>query len=295
MYRRGVPSGGAWQEAHSPPRAQPGRAVTRRGSLDSSSALPRLSSLFSGPQGKDPTSGPRRAGKGLAVPAVAAAARRGRGGAAPPPLSPNRVTGRAARVSLRAKCGPNSQDRSRPPLTWAAPVPRDRGSGPSPRGRAATLGPHRPGPRPRTHHPAGPRGTSAPRRTPAAAGLGSARGDLAAHPSAPRRWVWRSRSCYPETEGWKTALAARPSRRGAATARNKGDKAASSRPAPLLPPAPAGPPSPRPPPRPGRKRPGSRARAPGRGGPRIPAPRGLRICRDWGTRPLSCVGQAPRR
>lgn len=95
----------------------------KRGSLD-------FPWLFPGPPPSSPDRGARTPpvvlggrGRGRPVPAEAAA-RRGRGGAAPPPLSPNRVTGGAARVSLRAKkCGPNSQDRSRPLLTRAIPAP----------------------------------------------------------------------------------------------------------------------------------------------------------------------------
>lgn len=119
---------------------------------------------------------------------------------------------------------------------------------------------------------------------------GSARGDL----PSPRRWVWRSRSCYPETEGRKTAPAARPSRRGAATAGNKGDKAASAGPGS----APSTPPSRRAalPPRAARVRPEAAWRA----GCAAPAPRdpsfrsrGIGVCEGpgWGgDQPLSLSG-----
>lgn len=95
-------------------------------------------------------------GRGRPVPTAAvAAARRGRGGAAPPPLSPNRVTGGAARVCLRAhECGPNSLDRSRPPLHSGCPYP----AGPRPRVVAPgcarlSAWPRLPSPSPATHRP----------------------------------------------------------------------------------------------------------------------------------------------
>lgn len=95
-------------------------------------------------------------GRGRPVPTAAvAAARRGRGGAAPPPLSPNRVTGGAARVCLRAhECGPNSLDRSRPPLHSGCPCP----AGPRPRVVAPgcarlSAWPRLPSPSPATHRP----------------------------------------------------------------------------------------------------------------------------------------------
>ncbi|XP_049495390.1 proline-rich protein 2-like [Panthera uncia] len=74
--------------------------------------------------------------------------------------------GGAARVFLSAeKCGPNSQDRSCPPLTRAAPAWRHRAPGPSPpRGLTAT-----PGPPPRA--PDSPPGR-APREERAEAGAG---------------------------------------------------------------------------------------------------------------------------
>ncbi|XP_045386426.1 uncharacterized protein LOC123623401 [Lemur catta] len=94
-------------------------------------------------------------GRGRGWPVPAAVARRGRGGAAPPPQSPNRVTGGAARVSLRAeKCVPNSEDRSRPPLTRAAPARRDPGLRQSHFGNP---GPGRPGPSPALTARPGPR------------------------------------------------------------------------------------------------------------------------------------------
>ncbi|XP_037706138.1 translation initiation factor IF-2-like [Choloepus didactylus] len=124
---------------------------------------------------------------------------------------------------------------------------------------------------------------SAPRRAPAAPGSGSARAASPPLP-APGRWVPRSRSCYPETAGRKTALAARPSRRGAATAGNKGDKAASagpgSAPSPLT----------RPPPRPGRKQPGKPGARPRNARDSAFQPRGNGICQGRGFTPPSWGG-----
>lgn len=147
----GFPSGGAWQGDHRLPfvscaeRSLEG-LLLRRGSLD----LPVNFSPTLLPPPR-PEQGPHQwsweggeeAGRSRAEAAAAALARRGRGGAAPPPLSPNRVTGGAARVSLRAeKYGPNSQDRSRPPFTRAAQARRHRSSRPFHPGDA----PPRPGP-----------------------------------------------------------------------------------------------------------------------------------------------------
>lgn len=118
---------------------------------------------------------------------------------------------------------------------------------------------------------------------------GSARRDL----PSPRRWVWRSRSCYPETEGRKTAPAARPSRRGAATAGNKGDKAASAGPssAPSTTPPPGGPPSPRAPPGSGRKQPGERGALPQPPGTPHSGPAGSEFVKGLGDdQPLSLRG-----
>jgi hypothetical protein len=191
-----------------------------------------------------------RRGRGQPVPSAAVvAARRGRGGAAPPPLSPNRVTGGAARVCLRAhKCAPNSQDRSRPPSYSGCPCPAGSRPQAIPPG-GARLRPIPAAPARAPHSPPGRPGGCTRRggRRPLRACSGSARGGVPPTPTPThKRWVWLSRSCYPETEGRKTAPAARPSRRGAATAGNKGDKAASARPGSAPTPAsPAGPPSPR--------------------------------------------------
>lgn len=292
---KGVPSGGAWQEAYSPPRAQPGRAVTIRGSFDSSAALLRPSSLFSGPQGKDPTSGPGRAGKGLAVPAEAAAARRGRGGAAPPPLSPNRVTGGAARVSLCAeKCGPNSQDRSRPPLTR---LPLTRGI------EAQAL----------------PPGGAPPRRVPTAQAPGPALTTRPGPAGRARRggrrplpaWALRAATSLhtPQPPGGGSGGAAAVTRRPrggklrslpappAAALPPPGTKETKPRrPGPLrsFPPAPAGPPSPRPPPRPGRKQPresGARPEPPRT--PHSSPPQAPHLQRLGNSTPLLCGAGTP--
>lgn len=202
-------------------------------------------------------------GRGRPVPTAAvAAARRGRGGAAPPPLSPNRVTGGAARVCLRAReCGPNSEDRSRPPRsTLAARAQRDRGLGAVPPGGARlSPAPRLPCPSPATHRPTLLRD---------ARGEASARSSVLARICAPRPSLLSEvglaePQLLPGDRGAeKTAPAARPSRRGAASTGNKGDKAASagpgSAPSTHPHPPPVGPPFPRAPPGPGRKQPGER-------------------------------------
>lgn len=256
--------------------------LLRRGSLDLPFALPRPSSLLPD-QGRTPQwswEGGEEAGRS---PAEAAAARRGRGGAAPPPLSPNRVTGGtetrfpfARRVwsQLSRIEAAHHSPRAAWPGGIAAPGP-------------STPGTRRPGPtaRPRappTHHPAGPRGTSAPRRAPAAPGSGSAR--AAAPPRVPtrhpprsatsRRWVWQSRSCYPGDRGRKTAPAARPARGGALPPGTRRQSRV-GRALPLPSPRPPGRPSP-PAAQAGPEAAGRAGRAaPSRRIPRIPA---LRLC-----------------
>ncbi|XP_078208528.1 uncharacterized protein LOC118147924 [Callithrix jacchus] len=161
---------------------------------------------------------------------------------------------------LRGECGPNSQDRNRPPLARAAPARLHRGPDPF---HPGSPGPRRPGPESRTHHPAGPRGMRALRRAP------TAPGQALRAAASPR--VWRSRSCYPETEGRKTAPAARPSRAALPPPGTKETKPRRPGPAPLLPPRPPG----HPPPAAARARPEAAGRAgraaPSRPGPRIPA------------------------
>lgn len=226
-------------------------------------------------------------GRGRPVPTAAvAAARRGRGGAAPPPLSPNRVTGGAARVCLRAReCGPYSEDRSHPPLHSGCPCPA--GSGP----RAVPLGcarlsppPRLPCPSPATHRPTLLRD---------AHGEASARSSglaqiCARRPSLPSEVGLAEPQLLPGDRGAeKTVPAARPSRRGTASAGNKGDKAASAGPgsAPSTPPLPAR--RAALPPRAARTRPEA-ARRTGDAAPATRDPtfwsRGIRVCEGpgWG-------------
>lgn len=274
---------------------QPEGSAILRGSLHCpASAHPQPSPLHHA-TGQRPHQWPWEGGEGAGRPrqtAAAAAARRGRGGAAPPPPSPNRVSGGAARVCLRAhQRGPNSLHRSRPPRRSGCPRP----AGPRPRGRSTWARARlsaRPRPSPRNSPPDLPAGCArrGVRDGQLRARSGSARYDL----PSPRRWVWRSRSCYPETEGRKTAPAARPSRRGSATAGNKGDKAASAGPssAPSTPSRRAALP-----PRAARIRPEAARRA----GCAAPAPRdpacrsrGIRVCEGPGgggcEQPLSLSG-----
>ena len=295
----GFPSGGAWQGDYRLPfvsRAERSLEglLLRRGSLDLH--IDFSPTLLPPPR---PGHGPHQwsweggeeAGRSRAEAAAAAAARRGRGGAAPPPLSPNRVTGGAARVSLRAeKYGRNSQDRSRPPLTRAARARRQRSSRPFHPGDAPPRpGPTAPAPGPALTTRPGPAGLArrGGRRPLRARDLRARRRPPPRPPAPhPRRWVWRSRSCYPETEGRKTAAAARPSRRGAATAGNKGDKAASA--GPGFAPSPPRPPG-RPPPA---RRPGqagssreSQARGPEPPGTPHSSPPGSALAEGGGLHP----------
>lgn len=223
-------------------------------------------------------------GRGRPVPTAAvAAARRGRGGAAPPPLSPNRVTGGAARVCLRAReCGPNSVDRSRPPLHSGCPCPA--GSRP----RAVPPGCARLSPRPRLPYPSP--ATHRPTLLRDARGEASARSSglaqiCARRPSLPSEVGLAEPQLLPGDRGAeKTAPAARPSRRGAASAGNKGDKAASAGPGS----APSTPPSARRaalPPRAARTRPEAAGRteyaAPATRDPAFRS-RGIRVCEGPG-------------
>lgn len=202
-------------------------------------------------------------GRGRPVPTAAvAAARRGRGGAAPPPLSPNRVTGGAARVCLRAhECGPNSLDRSRPPLRSGCPYP----AGPRPRvvppGCARlSARPRLPSPSPATHRPTRLRDARGEASAAGSSGLardlrattfpppGGGSGGAAAVTRRPRGGKLRPLPAPPAAalppRGTKETKPRRPAR------------------APLLPPPPVGPPSPRAPPGSGRKQPGERGARP---------------------------------
>lgn len=166
------------------------------------------------------------------------------------------------------------------------------------RAEAAHLppGPHRhprspapaPGPRPPHSPPGRARQEERAEAGAGRCGLGicARRSHCPRPPPHPGRWLRPRRSCYPETEGRKSAPAARPSRRAAATAGNKGDKAASA--------GPGFAPSPRarraalPPPA-AKARPEAAARAgraaPSRPGPRIPALRAPHLPRAGDSTP----------
>nr|XP_021517539.1 basic proline-rich protein-like [Meriones unguiculatus] len=161
------------------------------------------------PRDKDPSSGPGRAGKRPAGPDRGGGSEEGaRRSSSTSSVSQSRSRRRRQSFPPRAhERGPQLSGPQPPAAARDAGARRDSGLGPPhPGARGPRLGPASPA-EPRNSPPEPPAGCARRGvRRPLRARPVSARRGL----PSPRRWVWRSRSCYPETEGRKNCARCPP-------------------------------------------------------------------------------------